>query len=150
MMAGINTINQDGVSALLKERLEHPGLYVGKPLVIWRSNYLDGIMSSLVTKALKEFNRGKPREQWKGQWVNPKSAPKVERIGLAVITHDVDFAISLERYPVPAVMFAPFEEPQEEILAKLPGAEQYIFHDPAAKKPQPSNFRLKFSNFNNS
>ena len=144
MQTNIKTINQAGVSALLKERLEHPDLYVGSPLVIWNSDFLDGVMSGLVRKAIKELNQGKPREQWKGSWVNPRSAPKADRLGLSIITHDADFAVSLEQYSVPTVMFASFTEPQAEIIAKLPGAEQYIFHDPAAKKPQLSNSRLRF------
>lgn len=148
MLSNVPTINQDGVSALLKERLEHPDLYIDKPLIIWNSEFLDGIMSSLVLKVLKEFNHGKPKEQWKGQWVNPKRIVKKERLGLSIITHDVDFSLSLKQYPVPTVMFAPFKEPQAEIVAKLPGAEQYIFHDPTAIPPPPSTFRKKFQNYN--
>ena len=131
-MEEIRNINQVGVSALLKERLEHPDLYIGKPLIIWNSDFLDGIMDVLVSKAIRELNQDKPKEQWKGQWVNPKRIVKKERLGLSIITHDIDFSLSLKQYPVPTVMFAPFEEPQAEILAKLPGAEQYIFHDPTA------------------
>lgn len=143
-MEGIKTINQDGVSALLKERLEHPDLYIDKPLVIWNCDFFDGIMSDLALTAVRKFNRGKPKEQWKSWWVNPKRAVKKERLALSIITHDVDFSVSLTHYPVPTVMFAPFKEPQDEILAKMPGAEQYIFHDPTAIPPPPSSFRKKF------
>lgn len=144
MAEEIKTINMDGVSALIKERLYHPELYIDRPLVIWNSNLLDGIMYGLVSKAIRELNQGKPKEQWKGKWVNPKNIVKKERLALSIITHDVDFSISLKNYPVPTVMFAPFKEPQDEIIAKLPGAEQYMFHDPEAIPPPPSNFRLKF------
>lgn len=148
MSEEIKKINQAGVSALLKERLEHPDLYVDKPLVIWNSDYLDGVMSGLVREALRELNQGKPREQWKGSWVNPRSAPKVDRLGLSIITHDADFTVSLKQYPVPTVMFAPFTAPQDEIIEKLPDAEQYIFHDPSAKKPQTSRLRFRFKKVN--
>ena len=149
MLSNVPTINQAGVSALLKERLEHPDQYIDRPLVIWNSDFFDGIMRDLALTAVRKFNHGKPKEQWKGWWLNPKRAVKKERLALSIITHDVDFSVSLKQYPVPTVMFAPFEEPQAEILAKLPGAEQYIFHDPTAVPLPTSTFRKKFSNSNN-
>ena len=64
MTASLKTIDQTGVQALIRERLEHPELYADKPLFIWQAEWYDGIQQKLIVDASLDFNRGKAREQW--------------------------------------------------------------------------------------
>ena len=64
MTASLKTIDQTGVQALIRERLEHPERYADTPLFIWQAEWHDGIQQKLIVDASLDFNRGKAREQW--------------------------------------------------------------------------------------
>lgn len=66
MITNLKNIDQQGVKSLLRERLEHPGLYADKPLIIWRANLRDGIMSGIIREVFREYNDSKPtdKQRW--------------------------------------------------------------------------------------
>ena len=104
MPTNLNTINQADIAALLKERLEQPDLYVDRPLIIWRSDFGDGIQTSLLRYVLKEYNETKPLEdrKWYRQpiagdishvaheltegVISGEEVPKVSHLGLYVLS----------------------------------------------------------------
>lgn len=59
MIDNIKLIDQSGIRALLRERLEQPDLYVGKPLIIWCADFHDGIQERIVREVLTDYNEGK-------------------------------------------------------------------------------------------
>ena len=65
MLEKLKTISQSGIKKLLKERLEHPEKYKNLPLLIWRSDFRDGIQYSMLCTALHEYNEGKEKEEQK-------------------------------------------------------------------------------------
>ena len=65
MLAELKTISQSGIRSLLKERLEHPEKYVDKPLIIWRSDFRDGIQDRLLRNVLHDYNEGKRKDEQK-------------------------------------------------------------------------------------
>ena len=64
MIKNINTIDQSGIKSLLKERLDAPDRYVGRPLIIWRSDIRDGIQERVLTEVFNEFNNYRPFKAW--------------------------------------------------------------------------------------
>ena len=65
MLAELKTISQSGIRKLLKERLENPKKYVDTPLLIWRSDFRDGIQDSLLRNVLHNYNEGKEKDEQK-------------------------------------------------------------------------------------
>lgn len=65
MLEELKTISQSGIRKLLKERLENPEKYVGTPLLIWRSDFRDGIQDRLLRNILHEYNEGKEKDEQK-------------------------------------------------------------------------------------
>lgn len=63
--ADIKSIDQTGLRALIRERLEHPELYADKPLFIWQASWGDGIQQELFIKTCVEFNSGKAQDERK-------------------------------------------------------------------------------------
>lgn len=56
MLKNIKSIDQTGIKALIKERLENPEKYVNTPLLIWRADYRDGIQGRILEEAFDEYN----------------------------------------------------------------------------------------------
>ena len=59
------SIDQSGIAALVVKRMNNPALYAERPLVIWRSDFHDGIQFSLLHETLREYNRGKEKDAMK-------------------------------------------------------------------------------------
>lgn len=123
----IPSISQRQVKELLRKRIFNPNEFIGRPLIIWRSYYFDGIQEKLVKEVLKERNEGLPKEQMKGVLVNPKTAKK-ERLTFVAIDTLADYEATLANfYGIPFVVYAAMPSPDESILADFPNADQYIF-----------------------
>lgn len=65
MTKNLKPIDQNGIKALIKERIENPGKYVNKPLIIWRAPYNDGIQERILDEVFDEYNAGKSKEDRK-------------------------------------------------------------------------------------
>lgn len=65
MIQNLKTIDQKGIKARIMERLLHPEEYVNKPLIIWRSNFDDGIQERIMEETFDEWNEGKTTEERK-------------------------------------------------------------------------------------
>ena len=61
----IKTIDQSGIKNLIAERIKNPEQYVNKPLIIWRSNFDDGIQARILEEAFDAWNEGKTTEERK-------------------------------------------------------------------------------------
>lgn len=123
----IPSVSQSGVKELLLKRLQTPDEYIGKPLVIWRSYYFDGIQELLVREVLKKRNSGLSKEEWKGVLVNPKTARK-ERLAFVAIDTLADYEKTLANFEdIPLVVYAALPNPDDSILKDFPNAEQYVF-----------------------
>lgn len=59
MLENLNTIDQSGIKALIKERVENPEKYVDTPLVIWRADIRDGNQEAILMDVFNEYNEGK-------------------------------------------------------------------------------------------
>lgn len=65
MIQNLKPIDQTGIKALLKERIENPEKFVNKPLIIWRAVYIDGIICRILEEAFDEYNANMPKESRK-------------------------------------------------------------------------------------
>lgn len=64
-MDNLKRINQQGIKSLLKDRLENPVKYRDTPLIIWRSNFDDGIQEEILEEAFDEYNQGRSDQERK-------------------------------------------------------------------------------------
>lgn len=127
MTAELKTIDQAGIRPLLRERLDSPATFIGKPLILWRSYISDGINDVLVREVFRDYNKDLSRDDRKGFWINPKNVKK-EKLGICVIDTSADYSRALEKYgDVPMVVYAYVDSPDPSVLEDFPDAEQYIF-----------------------
>lgn len=61
----MKTIDQSGIKNLIAKRIKTPEQYVNKPLIIWRSNFDDGIQERILEEAFDEWNKEKTTEERK-------------------------------------------------------------------------------------
>lgn len=61
----LKTINQTGIKNLIAERIKNPEQYVNKPLIIWRSDFEDGIQERILEEAFGEYNANKSNDERK-------------------------------------------------------------------------------------
>lgn len=59
------TIDQKGLRAKLEQRLANPSEYIDRPLLIWRSDFRDGVTERVVHNTFHDYNRERPREPHK-------------------------------------------------------------------------------------
>ena len=64
MTAGLNLLDQSGIKALIKERLENPGRYADRPLIIWRADLRDGIQERVLQDVFNDYNRYRATHVW--------------------------------------------------------------------------------------
>lgn len=64
MTAGLKAIDQSGIKALIKERLENPGQYADQPLIIWRADLRDGIQERVLRDVFNDYNRTQATHVW--------------------------------------------------------------------------------------
>lgn len=64
MTAGLNAIDQSGLKALIKERLENPGQYADQPLIIWRTDLRDGIQERVLRDVFNDYNHTQATHVW--------------------------------------------------------------------------------------
>lgn len=127
MTTGLKTIDQSGIRALIEERLYNPAVFVGKPVVIWRSYVYDGVNDELARDVFSEYRKCHSREEWKGFWPNP-TMQKKEMLGICFIDTSKDYSRTLAKYSdLPIVVYAFVDSPDESILKDFPNAEQYVF-----------------------
>lgn len=127
MTTELKTIDQAGVRSLLRERLDNPGAFIGKPLIIWRSYINDGVNDVIARDVFKEYNNGRQRDLRKGFWPNPKNVKK-DNLGICVIDTSADYSRAIENYSdCPMVVFAFVDSPDDSVLADFPDAGQYVF-----------------------
>lgn len=129
MTKEIKTINQEGVSALLKERLERPDLYAGKPLLLWGAYWDDGFQPLLVRKCILAFNEGKEKGNRKWFYFNPNS-PGVQKgyTGLFLVDTSIEYPENFDMYHgAPLIVYAMDNIEEKRLLSDLPHAEQYRF-----------------------
>ncbi len=65
MIQNLKPIDQTGIKALIKERIENPQKYVNTPLIIWRAPYNDGIQERILEEAFDEYNLNMSKEDRK-------------------------------------------------------------------------------------
>lgn len=143
METGLNTIDQSGIRALLKARLEQPELYADKPLFIWQSAWHDGIQQGLGIDLMRQINKGKSKEEWRcfriralGNFENRFPMPNIKSKGitagyfvftnkplsLGYFLNEVEqFMISRE-HAVPLIVYLPYRYQPVRLEA-----EHYIF-----------------------
>lgn len=127
MTTELKTIDQAGIRPLLRERLDNPSMFIGKPLILWRSYISDGVNDLLLRDVFREFNKGRGRDDRIGFWINPKNVKK-EKLGICVIDTSGDYSRAWEKYcDVPMVVYGYVDAPDESVLEDFPDAEQYLF-----------------------
>lgn len=94
-MKKLTEIDQTGIKALLRERLEQPELFRGRPLIIWRAEFHDGIQERIVHELLIEYNRERPGAYKKGfieltELTDP-DIENVQNLGLCVFNPSLAF-----------------------------------------------------------
>ena len=153
-----DTIDQAGVQALIRERLEHPELYADKPLFIWQAAWHDGVQQKLIVDASLDFNRGKAREQWSyfhlttvvddnaclgtphdtghlvGNVINPRNLPLDDYLRI------VSKLIDDNKSSLPMIVYLPYRYQPID----LPG-EQYVFVSPASHIQHPYASQPEYS-----
>ena len=63
-----NIIDQARLAKLIRERVEEPEKFVGRPLIVWQAALHDGVMFDLLHKLFHDYNRGKAPEEKKTFW----------------------------------------------------------------------------------
>lgn len=147
MATPVRTIDQSGVRALLKSRLEHPEPYADKPLFIWQSAWHDGIQQGLVSKTCLDLNKGKDCDEWRycrlitvgkgGNHLNSSDRKDKGCLsGYAINTHmlnlenylcEVDNLIEENNNAVPLIVYLPYRYEQSLGVETYFDAEHYIF-----------------------
>ena len=126
-MGHLKAINQILLKALVRERLDNPAVFIGKPVIIWRSYALDGVNDILARDIFSEYMKCHSREERKGFMVNPKRAEK-DKLGICFIDTSEDYSYTLAAYgDLPIVVYAFVDSPDESVLKDFPNAEQYVF-----------------------
>ena len=97
MTTGLKTIDQSGIRVLINERLYNPDMFVGKPVIIWRSYLFDGVNDTLAQDLFREYRDCHSREEWKGFWPNP-TMQKKEMLGICFIDTSKDYSRTLPAY----------------------------------------------------
>lgn len=64
-MDNLKRINQQDIKSLLKDRLEDPTKYLSSPLIIWRSNFDDGLQEEILEDVLDDYNHGRSGDERK-------------------------------------------------------------------------------------
>lgn len=64
LTAGLKTIDQSGIKTHIKERLENPGQYTARPLIIWRADLRDGIQERVLRDVFNDYNRYRATHVW--------------------------------------------------------------------------------------
>ena len=64
MTQQLKYIDQNGIKALIRERIENPQKYADKPLIIWRADIRDGIQERVLGEVFDEFNPGRATRCW--------------------------------------------------------------------------------------
>lgn len=127
MPKNLKTISQSRIKELLKQRLENPEKFVDKPLVIWRSYFYDGIIDHIAWETRSEYNKGKPKEEWKWFCADPKRINK-EKLSFCILSFDEDDDKIRENYSeLPMVLFVPFDDNDGEIRNTYQNAEEYLY-----------------------
>lgn len=77
-MKALKKINQTELKSLLKERIENPGKYLSRPLLIWESLLSDGIQERILDEVFSESNKKMDKEtrQWY-KMVTPLMGPSL-------------------------------------------------------------------------
>lgn len=55
-MDNLKRIDQQGIKSLLRDRLENSTKYLDTPLIIWRSNFDDGLQEEILEEVLDDYN----------------------------------------------------------------------------------------------
>ena len=127
LTAGLKTIDQSGIRQLLRERLYNPAMFVGKPVIIWRSYLFDGVNDTLAQDLFREYRKCRSREEWKVFKANTTIYNK-DKLGICFIDTSADYSRTLAIYNnLPMVAYAFEDSPDESVLKDFPDAEQYIF-----------------------
>ena len=129
MTKEIKTINQEGVSALLKERLERPDLYADKPLLLWGAYWEDGFQHLLVRHCILAFNEGKEKGNGKWYYFNPNTPGALKGYaGLYLVDSSIEYPENFEMYHgAPLIVYAMDNIEEKRLLSDLAHAEQYRF-----------------------
>ncbi|MDE6339930.1 MAG: hypothetical protein K2K97_09120 [Muribaculaceae bacterium] len=149
MIHNLKTIDQLGIKALVKKRLECPEVYLNTPLIIWRSNIADGIQNRILNEACEDYNKSIPENEHKSFAITCDAdfeRALSETNGLVVLD-PVGASIQWKRYPdtfrdfqnllnnpgrygaksAPVVTFMPYHSEWFETPEVYTNAEQYLF-----------------------
>lgn len=63
MTARLKAIDQSGIRELIKERLYNPAMFIGKPVIIWRSYVFDRVNDLLARGIFYEYRKCHSREE---------------------------------------------------------------------------------------
>ncbi len=149
MINTLKTIDQAGIKALIKERLENPEKYVNKSLIIWRSNIGDGIQGRILREVRDDYNKLLPKNEQKSFTVTYDTDLQralAETNGIVALD-PTGGAIQWKLYPdtlkdfqtrlnnpgslsdkaAPVVAFMPYHSEWFETPEVYTNAEQYLF-----------------------
>lgn len=87
MIQNLKHIDQTGIKALIKERIENPQKYVNTPLVIWRADYRDGIQQRILEEVFDEYNENMSKEDRK--WYNTSMLPGESQVSYDFTTPEI-------------------------------------------------------------
>lgn len=132
----LETIDQRGVADALAKRMAYPAQYMARPLVVWRSDFRDGVQEGVVHEVVKAHNRNNPQEEQRWFWIMDVTDeneplchyPNTSRLGFYVVLpatahpDSIDRAIRKIGFGVPLVFFMPGEP-----VKLSPIFEQYVF-----------------------
>lgn len=129
--AEILSIDQVGLTKLIRERVEEPEKFAGRPLVVWQAALHDGVMFDLLHDLFRDCNRGKAPEEKKTFWyptTEVYSFPdKTQCFGLYALTISNPDEIHSLPTDIPVVIFIDCIYVNSKVPAELGNAEQYLF-----------------------
>lgn len=147
MAETVEAVDQTGMRALIRERLEHPELYADKPLFIWQASFGDGIQQELFIRSCIEFNRCKAPDERKyfrlitlrDESIGSDSQSKLNEgnpAGYVITTrtlcqdqylHEVEKLIKENNNALPIIVCLPYRYKPITVDKRCFAAEQRIF-----------------------
>ena len=127
----LNIIDQGQLAKLIRERVEEPEKFVGRPLVVWQAVLHDGVMFDLLHDLFRDYNRGKAPEEKKTFWyptTERVSFPdKTQCFGLCALTVRNPGEIPTLPDDIPVVVFMDCIYANSKPSTEFSNAEQYLF-----------------------
>lgn len=92
MLRELKTVSQSEIKELIAKRLQNPEEYTGKPLIIWRSDFYDGIQERILEEVFDDHNKDKTKEtrKWFRTTQLGLGTPQVYNLTEEIVVHEGD------------------------------------------------------------